>query len=336
MAASKSALDAGQLDRAQEAFSAALSAAYRGGADSDMSVKCLGRDTAQRWHQLKLDLKRAVTGSRGSTDLYLVAADDGAAGLVKSVSGKRGPQVRGMVHEIQEISRRLRGEQDYGAYLLSGEQGIIAACDKALPEIKKQARRVVEKALEMEAEAFYRPVSDQERDMVANANDMASALTGVTTPATDDAEVIYLNRRIDDSMEQLAKARDWDLESTDDLQDTAWGMRARERGDVVSEKASNISLTFRGRDKLYARASRYYDFGGWVEQREGVDSQREGIQGELEAESAGREAEMEAAATEMQRKADALKASVQEMTKSEKEQESFKKEADAMEAELGF
>ena len=58
LGAAEKALAAGDIDAAQRAVSEAYSASYRGGPEWDVGVKCLGRATAQRWHAVRLDLKR--------------------------------------------------------------------------------------------------------------------------------------------------------------------------------------------------------------------------------------------------------------------------------------
>lgn len=336
LTATETALASRDAEEARESFDIAMSAVYRGGGESDVSVKCLGESTAGRWFDAKLELKRQQTAQRNSTDLYLIAADQGADGLVSTITQKEGSQIGSSVNWLQEIARRLRAEQAYGAFLLPGEQRILAASDTALKEIRALADKAIQAALREEAAAFERPVSDQERDLVTNTNNLASGLLGVELQLTDDPEVLYLERRAQESMEKLQKARAWDLKSAEDPGEPAWGTRARKRGDTVLEKAGDSQLSFAGRDNLYALAAEYYDFGGWAEQRDRAESMRERIRPEVEAEQAQKSAQLEQAEAEMERKAQSARESAEKMMKTEQEKQQFNKEADAMEAELGF
>ena len=246
LTATETALASRDAEEARESFDIAMSAVYRGGGESDVSVKCLGESTAGRWFDAKLELKRQQTAQRNSTDLYLIAADQGADGLVSTITQKEGSQIGSSVNWLQEIARRLRAEQAYGAFLLPGEQRILAASDTALKEIRALADKAIQAALREEAAAFERPVSDQERDLVTNTNNLASGLLGVELQLTDDPEVLYLERRAQESMEKLQKARAWDLKSAEDPGEPAWGKRARKRGDTVLEKAGDSQLSFAG------------------------------------------------------------------------------------------
>ena len=163
--ATENALASRNTEKARESFDIAMGAVYRGGGESDMSVKCLGESTAGRWFDAKLELKRQQSAQRNSTDLYLIAADQGVKGLVSTISQKKGSQIGSSVNWLEEIARRLRAEQAYGAFLLSGEQRILAASDTALREIRALADTAIQAALREEAAAFERPVSDQERDL---------------------------------------------------------------------------------------------------------------------------------------------------------------------------
>ena len=336
LGATEKALASRNTLQARESFNAAMGAAYRGGGESDTSVKCLGKSTAGRWFNIKLELMRQQSAARDSTDLYLIAADEGADGLVTVVSNRKGGQIHSSVTWLEEIGRRLRAEQAYGAFLLPGERNILAASDTALREIRALSEKRIEAALRAEATVFARPVSDQEREFVANTNNLAGGLLGVDVQLTDDPEVLFMERRAEESMEQLREARAWDLRSADDPQNPAWEIRARERGDTVVDKAGDHQLSFAGRDKLYALAMRYYDFGDWGSQRERTESMRKKIRPELEAEQTRKEAQLQKAEAEMERKAQAARESAAEMMKTEEEKQEFNKEADAMEAELGF
>jgi hypothetical protein len=336
LAKTEQALAARNLEQAQLTYNNAMSAAYRGGGESDISVKCLGKSTAQRWHNTKLELKRLQTGVRGSTDLYLIAADQGAPGLVETVTKGKRPRIRGSVTWLEDIARRLRAEQSYGAFLLPGEQDILGASEAAVKEIRVRAEKAIEAALEAEATAFTRPPTTQERQLVNSSNELAAAVLGAEVSITIEPEVLYMDDRIGESMEHLSEARAWDLETNKDVKEKSWAKRAGERGDTVLDKAGDSSLSYRGRDKLYALAVRYYEFGQWKKQSDRAQSMRDSIQSDLAAEEAENEAKMEQAEAEIRQKAEAASQAAAEMMKTEEEKQEFKKEADAMEAELGF
>ena len=336
LAMSEQAIAARNLEQAQLTFNNAMSAAYRGGGESDMSVKCLGKTTAARWHTAKLELKRLQADVRGSTDLYLIAADRGTPGLIETITKGKRPQIRGSVTWLEEIARRLGAEQAYGAFLLSGEQDILEASEAAVKEIRIRAEKAIKAALEAEATAFNRPPSAQEQQLVAGSNDLAAAVLGTEVSITVEPDVLYMDHRIGESMEHLSEARAWDLEVNEDIKEKSWAQRARERGNTVLDKAGDGSLSYRGRDKLYALAIRYYDFGQWKKQRDRAQSMRDGIQSDLAAEKAANDAKMQKAEAEIRQKAEAASQAAAEMMKTEEEKQEFKKEADAMEAELGF
>jgi chromosome segregation ATPase len=145
-----------------------------------------------------------------------------------------------------------------------------------------------------------------------------------------------MDHRIGESMEHLSEARAWDLETNRDVKEQSWAKRASERGDTVLDQAGDSSLSYRGRDRLYALAVHYYEFGQWKKQSERAQSMRDSIQSDLAAEVAENEAKMEQAEAEIRQKAEAASQAAAEMMKTEEEKQDFKKEADAMEAELGF
>ncbi len=330
------ALAKGDLDGAQRAIAEAYSASYRGGPEWDVGVKCLGRATAERWHTARLDLRRRQTASRGGTDLYVIAADRGAAGLVKTVTADRPQRFRSDVYQLKDIVRRLEAERDYGAFLLAEEQAVIAACNDALAELRQWANGAMAEALEAEKVAFNRPVSDQERQMTSGLSDFATAVTGVELAVGIEPEVAVMERRVKESLEKLGEAQQRDLDPPEDSRSAPWSKRARQRGDALYKQAGDSNYSFSGRDALYAHAARYYEFGGWTEEQARVDAARAAIQPELAAEEARLEAEQEKALVEMEKKAEASRRAAEDMMKSEQEQEAFKREADALEEELGF
>ena len=90
-----SALASRNVTAAADGFGEAREVVYRGGADSDISIKCLGESVAQRWFEGQLELKRqqSAISSRGTeaetAALYVTAAEQNAKAVVALVEGTK-------------------------------------------------------------------------------------------------------------------------------------------------------------------------------------------------------------------------------------------------------
>ncbi len=338
------ALAAGDLAKANNASSAAQIISFRGDSDRHhaVSVKCMGRDTAQRWHNASLELDRQRAAQPIGAEYhverppYLIAADSGSKGLIEEIKSREAAQFTGGIRNLQNIVEELEWQRSFGAYILADEEAIISACNTALGPLIKQANENMQAALVAENKAFNQQLSKDELNLINNTGAIAQAMTGVKMDSGGEEEAYVMNRRVAGSMDQLREARAWDLAGYANKQLGSVADRARTRGDTMQNKANDTSLLFTTRDQFYEDAIRYYEFGDWRQQATTAKSARGAIQKDLQAEEARREATNEKARQELEVKAEAMRQTQQSMQKTEAEKQSFKDEADALEAELGF
>jgi hypothetical protein len=339
------ALASGDRKTAREAFSEARSAAYRGGGDSDLSVKCLGESAARRWFkgQLELNRLRSKVDLRGREDetaaLYVTAVDDGAPATISLVERKRPRDFVAAIQTLERIEDQFDRERRFGAFMLSEEDALVETCRRALASLRERAAQEHQRALEMEREFFDRPVTDQERaatDAVGNVQSLAKAFTGVDIEGTLDRDTLVLGKRADESRDFLRRARRFNLRSYDDRRVTPSSKRARERGDAMLSSAEDAASSLPRRDASYDEARRYYDFGGFKEESAAVATAQEAIQPALRAARDQQEKLLDEAGTRLKDPAEPAREAAEKMKKSASEQKQFKDEADAMEAELGF
>jgi hypothetical protein len=339
------ALASRNLAAARDAFSEAREAAYRGGADSDLSIKCFGESVARRWFkaQLELNRQRSAIDSRGSEDemaaLYVSAADQGAKSIIRSVEGMKPRRFVTSVGTLEGIVDRIDNEREFGAFILTEEDALEKACRQALRSLRQRAAQEHQSALLKEEQTFSRPITDQElaaSNAVENAQGLAKAVTGVDVGATWDRDEIILRKRAGESQDLLRMARVWNLEIYEDRRTMPSSLRARKRGDEMLSKAEDTSASLPLRDTSYREAQRYYDFGGFKEASVSAASARVTIQAALQAER-DRQAELlDQAEARLNEKAESVRQAAESMEKSDSEKKVFKKEADALEDELGF
>jgi hypothetical protein len=340
-----SALASRNMKAAQNAFGEAREAAYRGGADSDLSVKCLGESVARRWFeaQLELNRQRSAIDSRGSEDetaaLYVTAADQGAKAVVMWVGGKKPRRFVASIRTLEGIVDRLDNDRGFGAFMLTEENALANACRKALTSLRERAALEHRRALREEEESFRRLITDQElaaSDALKNARVLALAATGVDVGTTWDRDSIVLRKRASESQEHLRMARVWNLEIYEDRQDMPSSRRARQRGDEMLSRAKDTNSSLPLRDALYKEARRYYDFGGFKEASASAASAHETIQSALQAERDRQDKLLDQAKARMDEEAESIRQAAEDMMKTDSEKRRFEDEADALEEELGF
>jgi hypothetical protein len=340
-----SALASNNIEAAEDAFGEARGAAYRGGADSDISIKCLGEATAGRWFDAQLDLsrRRSAIDGRGSEQemaaLYVTAVEQDAEAIVEAVGRMRPRRYVASIGTLEQIVTRIDNERAFGAFILSKENDLARACREALIQLRRKAALEHRNALRMEEESFSRPISDEEievSDSVNNIQALAKAMTGVDLSATWDREAIIVEIRANESREYLRSARIWNLEIYADRQLAPSSERAKSRGDGMLSRAEDTSSSLPLRDALYQEAQRYYDFGGFREASASATAAHESIEPALQAERDRQDRLLEAARARIDKRAESVRQAVEDMAKSEAEKKSFEAEADAMEDELGF
>jgi hypothetical protein len=338
------ALAAGDLAVADAARGRAWEAAYRGGADNDLAVKCLGQATAQRWLDMRLGIYRLQAGQAGDkrvglAALYVTAADEGADALVRIIGAQPVAGFRASLTALEEIVARLDAERAFGTYLLPAEDRVEQACRAAIPPLRGRAGQAHTAALAAEDQAFNRSATDAERSAAAsmgNAEALAGAFAGLALDTQAEQEAMLTGIRIRESQDHLRDASLWNLERYDDPTARPAAQRARQRGESLLAMAEDGARSLRSRDAFYRDARWYFDFGGFAAQAESVAARRAAIQPALEAEQAERERQLERVRAETERRAESAQQAVEGMRKSEAEQQSFREEADALEAELGF
>ena len=343
--AADSALASRNVTGARSAFGEARELVYRGGADSDISIKCLGESVAQRWFDGQLELKRQQSAirSRGTeaetAALYVTAAEQNAKAVVVLVEGKKPRRFVASIATLEQIVDRLDRDRDYGVFILADEETLAKTGRGAVTTLRQRASQEHRNALLAEENAFVRLLTDQElaaSDATENAQGLAKALTGVDVGATWDRDEIVLRKRARESQESLRLARVWNLELYDDLQSMPSSQRARQRGDEMLSRAKDTNSSLPLRDTLYKEAKRYYDFGGFKEASASAASAHKTIEPALRAERDRQEKLLDQAEARLNEKAESVRQAAEDMKKSASEKKRFKDEADAMEEELGF
>ena len=341
LAEAEGALKAGRPRDAESALGKAFAAAYRGGGESEMSIKCLGEPIARRWFQAQLELNRQRTAEnpRRPASLLVTAADSGTNGLLAEIRRKKPAQFVWAINELEGIIERYAAEKQFGVYLLSEEDAIAAACAEALEPLKTEADKAHRDALAREAMAFDRPADKQElaaATALRSGEQIAGAMAGIKIDSNSQQEAMIMARRVAKSRELLSNARTWNLVNYEEVRESPSSIRAGERGDTLFARANDTNLGLSARDSFYADAIGYYKFGGWKNRISQAEAARANIQSALEAEQARQRAAMDKAREELKDEADQFRQAQEGMKKTEAEQQRFEDEADAMEAELGF
>ena len=102
------AVAAGNAGAARTALRNARFAIYRGGReDSNISVKCFGRAIADRWLSVELAQQRLEP----EPALYVTAADQGAAGLVRRVEQQPAKRFKSSLATLKRLSEGLKADR---------------------------------------------------------------------------------------------------------------------------------------------------------------------------------------------------------------------------------
>jgi len=341
------ALATGDEPAADDALRKASTAVYRGGTETDLSVKCLGESTARRWFNAKLALWRLQPASRrlenASRDSmrYLMAADRSPDKVVERI--KNGPADRFLqsYRAIQEAVGVIEAEREYGAFILREEDQIATTGREALGSLREYAENEAAATLEAEDAAFKRPATEQERQAaqaLGGASQLAEAMAGLDIDSADQQEALTTRRQVYDSRELLQTARAYEIKPDDwtPAGKMPTDRRAEQRGDTLLARANDEARSLEVRDDYYNMARRYFEFCRCDGKVAAADAAQDGIQPALRAEEERREEVMEAKRAEFEQKAEATQKAVEDMQKTEAEKQSFKDEADALEAELDF
>lgn len=343
------ALAKGNRVNAERPLEQAFEAAARGGANSDVSIKCLGETVARRWFEAQLQLKRlraAADAKRNRVEtpsLYAMAADQGAQAIVKTVEGLQPPRVVASIGRLEGIAERLDGDRQWGAFILPEEVAIERACREAVRDLRNHAAREHQSAMEAEAASFTRTITDQDlaaSGVMQDARGLANTFFGVDVGSAADKDVIMLRIRTSESLENLRLARLWDLEREANPPRSASSGRARQRGDELLaragenawEKGASLAL----RDALYREARRYYDFGGFEEAAKAAATAHKSIESELREARLRQEEAVDQDKTRFNVDAQSIQKAAEDVMKTDAEKERFKHEADALEDELGL
>jgi len=343
--AADSSLAARDTDDARNALSEAFRVAYRGGGESEISIKCLGKSVARRWFEAQLELRRQQSASEShrSRDeaalLYVTAADQDATALVSQVEVKRARRFISSLRVLEGIVARVDNDRAYGAFILGEEDALTKVCREALTSLQRIAGQRHRTALRDEEESFRRAITDLEfsaSQAVEASQGLAKALLGVDAGAIGDKDAMILQKRASESLEFLRSARSWNLESFEDRQAMPSSKRARKRGDEILARAEDPGSRLGLKDAAYHEARRYYDFGGFKQASSSTALAHQAIEPALQAARDRREQALEEAEARFSVDADSARRAAEDMQKSASEKERFKNEADALEDELGF
>ena len=333
LAQAEHAVAAGNAGVARAALQEARAAAYRGGReDSNISVKCFGRGTADRWLSAELAQQRLEP----EPALYTTAADQGATGLVERIEKQPARRFQGSLATLKRLTEGLEADREFGAFLLPREVAIFKASADAIRTLEQIARKRRDATLAEEERLFTRPITERERaaaESLTGGKDFISAMTGIEMDVGGDEETLAARARLMPLMELLREARAWNPDSYTDEQARPSSQRARKRGDAMLALANDASRSLNARDRLYSAAIAYYEFGGWTRQTSRANSARNAIQADLKTQQARQQAEMDKA---LQKKRRELEQARKSMTKSEAEKQRFREEADSLESELGL
>jgi len=342
------ALVAGNVDAAGGALNNAWQATFRGGGETDASVRCLGEQATRRWFNTRLELWRKGSSAglgggmgRDYATLYVVAADRGADGIVDVVSKRPAEDFVWAYHSVEDIVEVYKWAREFGTLLLPEEGKIEKAARESLPALQEYAKREIKATLAAEDKAFNRPATQMERDAAARLGaigKLAESMAGVETGTADQQQLLLVSRQVDESRALLDKVRGLEVAPvfgyTNEPMPAA--IRAEKRGDSLFERGNDESLTLEFREELYEMSMRYYGSCDCRDQAAIVAAAKDAIQPALQAERAARQRKMEKMQAEMQQQAEAMQQSVDDMQKTDAEKQSFKDEADALEAELDF
>jgi hypothetical protein len=323
----------------------ALQAAYRGDADTDISVKCLGEPTARRWHDAELELSRqeAASDPRGilfvRAGLYVVAADHGAEGVRDAVGRQPARRFVSSLRVLEGIVDRIEHERRFGAFILAKEEEIAKACRAAIGPLRERAAREHRDALAAETQTFTRPISEAELTTMNAADDaraLSEAMTGVPVDSDISGQSWLTHIRASESMALLKSARDWNLDAGGEVSALPSSRRAFERGEQMLALANDTAHGLFARDAYYEDAERYLDFGDFSTEAKSAASARAKLQPALQAQQARQREAADEAREKMEGQARSATQAAERMKKSESEKRRFEEEADALEAELGF
>jgi hypothetical protein len=338
------AVATGNDSAAESHLASALGAAYRGGAETDMSVKCFGEDTWRRWFGIRQDLYRLQAQSRPGrgtemAQLVTAAANGGRAAVVELVSSQQTQEFRTSMFTLWRATDQVEAERAYGAFVIGDQAAIAQSFREADEPLRAHAQRQARAALDAEDRAFNRDPTPEEVAMVDSGDasyKMAQAMTGTAIETRASREALLTEFRVRESREKLAEARAWNLDSSADLSTSIASQRARTRGDALLSKANDQQLGLEARDQYYAFAQWYFEFGQADQMAALAESQRAAIRPALEEERRQQDLAMGRAAADMEKKAADAQRAMKEMQKTDAEKKSFNEEADALEAELGF
>lgn len=321
----------------------ALGAVFRGGPETDTSVKCLGKSVAERWNTMRLALFSLQNTQQsdarvGDAQLFTAANEGGTGQILNLMSDRSSGDFRAALGRLKEYPRQLDAARSFGVFILPRESSIATAFRGAIGPLQEAAAEKSRAALQAEELAFNRTPTQQElamADSALQAGALAQAMAGLDSDNGDQRESMLAGFRISQSQEALREARDWDLTDADSST-RASSQRARQRGEALLEQGNETSRTLELRDELYRASEWYFSFGGFDQQAGIASSQRAAIQPALKSERAAREQKLEAQAEVMQQRAESVQQAVDDMQKTDAEKQSFNKEAEALEAELGF
>ena len=341
----EAALRLNDTNTAHAALNDAWRAAYRGGAENDLAVKCLGKETAKRWYKARIEIYRQQSAARGTSKtldyetLYVASVDESSNMLVNRFD-TLSPQsfVDGM-QKLEKIVLNIENQRDFGAFILMEEVRMESTGTATLLLLKQQASEKHRRAMTAEDELFNRPPTDLELELsqtLADAEGFVAAFAGTGVAAEERKRSLLLTARANQSLEMLEDARIWSLTNDANVQTAPSAQRALVRGDFVLTKAEDETASLAARDSYYASAIRYYKFGSWNQQASNASSGKESIQAGLAAEQAQQLAALEKVGAALSIDAEEVRSAQQKMQKTEAEKQSFKDEAAALEAELGF
>ena len=336
------ALAARKIDAAQDALNSALQAVYRGGAETDISVKCLGEPVARRWQKAQIALWRLApqSGPQGAskeyTQLYLAAFDGGHDGVVAAVRALPADRFIRAYDTVDLIAQSIAVEREFGAFMLPEETKVEQACRTALAPLQQYAKQQHQAALAAEESAFNRPPTQAEQDAadrLGGISELAQAMAGVDIDSEAQQQILIIQIQVRESRELLEQARGWEISASRHDEQQPSAIRAEQRGDTMLKRANAATLSLQVRNEYYGLARKYFDWCRCHAKAKTAATAQETIQPALRAEQDQRQQKMD---TEMQRKSEAMQKAASDMQKSEAEKQSFKDEADALEAELGF
>lgn len=345
LSSAEAALARGDLETGEAALGQGLSAAYRGGAETAVSIKCLGESPARRWLDARLDLDRQRVAEANErlaaheAALRVLAIDGGRDALVDRVRALDARRFARACHALEEMRRRIEAERRFGAFLVPDEETLERVATEALAQLEPIAAAGQRDALAREARVFDGQQTRGEREAAeaaASASALAEAFAGPGIGLPVDESTAVLQSRVQRSLEALHEARAWNLDRSTARSGMPESIRARERGDQLMARAEGEGTSLAGKEASYAAAERYYGFGGLDDRAKQARAKRDALEPALRAAREERERAMAENEERLRGEADALRRAAEDMKKSESEREAFEDEADALEDELGF